>query len=317
MYDFSEADSILAKIRRQNGHAPEFAPMFPDMARGRIALTGLAGAGKKTLYNSLWGWSVLAPDNNHQNVFNLGVFALVSLPDHPHNADNHLLDLLNFDVVVYVLDATAGLRSEDFQWIARLRSASPPVMVVLNKANLVADSENLVADIKNKLALPVMVINAQEQADVHEQLLPGILRLCPQLGTVLAAEIIGLRQHVVNHFIRQAVMTSSRLQSDSQPSSDTKSLTEIQTQLVKQIAEIYGERFGDDHQRESVLIALCGSFVQNLTDELRRSTSGLGWLTSSMVAALTTWGIAQLAVLYYRQEEFQWKFWLGKWDKRK
>lgn len=302
----SQLEEMLDRMRfRQNGF---YSPIVSDLHYGRIALVGLSGAGKKALYNSLWGWEVLPASTVHQTVRRLGSFSLVELPDNSQAADELLMQIEGSHVIVYVLDATVGLRPEDFQWIARLRMSSASLMIVLNKANLVAKADliALLADLKKKLSGPVLAFDATDQKTVHEIFLPALLKVCPHLGATLAAEIGTLRRRVVNHYIRQAVMNSSTLNTEGHDVNTTSSLVEVQTKMVSQITEIYG--YKSHHQNEMSLISLCNTVVRELTQDMQQSLAGLGWMTSNFINALSTWVIGQITVLHYDSEGFFWKY---------
>lgn len=301
-----QLEAMLDRIRfGQNGFR---SPLISDSWHGRIALLSLSGAGKKALYNSLWGWEVLSPSSPHQAIRRLGSFALVELPNNSQEADDILMQIEGSDVIVYLLDATEGLRAEDFQWIARLRAGKTPLMIVLNKANtlLKDDLTTMLTDLKKKLSGPVLVCDVTDQEAIHEHFLPALLKICPQLGTTLAAEIGTLRRRVVNHYIRQAVMMSSTLNTVGYEVNNAASLLEIQTNMVKQIAEIYG--YTSHHQHEMSVISLCSRVIQEVTQDMRQPLAGLGWMTSNFINALSTWMIGQLTMLYYHSEGFFWKY---------
>jgi hypothetical protein len=237
----------------------------------------------------------------------LGSFSLFELPDNSQEADDLLIQIEGHDVVVYLLDATKGLRSEDFQWIARLRMGNASLMVILNKANLLLpnDLAKLVGDLKKKLSAPVLALNAANQEAVHEIFLPALLKVCPSLGATLAAEMGTLRQRVVNHYIQQAVMASSTLNAGNPETEGLVPLIDIQMKLVKQIAEIYG--YKSHNPNELSLISLSSTFVQEFTQDIQQAVSGLGWMTGNFINAFSTWLVGQIAALYYDPDSFIWK----------
>ena len=146
-------------------------------ARARIALVGPVNAGKSTLYNCLQGWEISPTDHTERELYepaeeSLGLFTLIDLPnslqpqavtgqsepikgydfydygryDAPaydqnswHIHDPALWSLTDVDLVIFVVDGAAGLRPLDYQWFARIRAAGCPLLVVLNKIDLLGD----------------------------------------------------------------------------------------------------------------------------------------------------------------------------------
>jgi Fe2+ transport system protein B len=194
----------LLERLRWRGAGPD--DEIPTPIQGRVALVGFAGSGKKTLFNNFWAWQ--AVDKNGASVRNFGLFSLIDLPHDDYDAAGVLYRLEHADLIIYLLDG--DVKPDDFAWIARLRALNATLLVVLNKIDSwhpdnVAER---VAKLQEGLARPVLALSAQNSADVHQRLLPMMLKLCPQLAVPLASELPALRHAVAAHLIRQTTLAS-------------------------------------------------------------------------------------------------------------
>jgi len=123
-------------------HAPtqldDLAAQIGLEGQARVALAGLSNAGKSVLYNRIRGWEISRPSlklgiQPDLCVEAQGMFVLADLPEDcnesPDPGAELLLALGNPALVIYVLDASAGVRAADFRWVAVLRAAGMPVEI--------------------------------------------------------------------------------------------------------------------------------------------------------------------------------------------
>ena len=178
---------------------------------GRIAIVGLAGVGKKTLCNSLWGWEAVKP--SEETTRNFGLITIIDLPLDPYDMTSVLYRLESIDLVIFVLDAEQGLDPDSFNWVARLRGLNNAMLIVLNKAEHLADDmlSERITGLETQLARPVIALQTDQQQTIRENLLSAVLKICPELATPLAMEITSLRRSVAQNLILQSIMTGLSL----------------------------------------------------------------------------------------------------------
>jgi|GEM_PF-3332783 len=275
-----------------------------------IVLTGLYGAGKKTLCNTLWGWNAIT--TNTEAVRHYGRLTLIDLPPDAARMDDFNTHFTDAQVTLYLIDASAGMSSADFAWVARLRALKTQLVVVANKIDAIDKSaaRQLLAMLRERLNVPVLPVNAQDVVAVQRAFLPALLKACPDAAESLAGEISGLRQRVAWQMTVRAAMSSAMLNLEAGHDPDVSSLVTLQMRLMRRIGMLYGYRAGGGYGRELVLLTgLRFAFRQALLLAARYPRLR-AWMVSGALAMLTTALIGRLAVLYYSVSLPGWLRWL-------
>jgi Fe2+ transport system protein B len=309
-----EAQHPHAKNQAPNFTYPyaDFIGLGQEKGRGRIALVGLPGVGKKTLYNCLWEMPILTSQMSIPPFVNLGLFSLLDLPKQLNEGQDYLLSLESYDLLIYLLEAPTGLSPEDFQWLARLRAIKVPLLIILGKTKLLPPQElaHKAEAVRQKLALPLLVLDSRVKHELHELFLPAILKLCPDLAVPLAEEIPSLRLRVANSFIQQTLLKTGRFMLE-EGGSQEKGLGDLHLEMVKHIAQVYGHRLQEGDSQDLELVHWCSSLVQNLALQMSQEFKGLNTnprLLASLILAASTWSLGQFAKLYYNDN-----LWASKW----
>lgn len=267
--------------------------------QGRIAIVGLSGAGKKTLFNSLWGWDAVKESEETSRSF--GLFTLIDLPLDPYDAANVLYRLENADLILYVLDGRKGLTAECFNWIARLRSVEATLLVILNQASEMPRDAlpQCVNELEERLARPVLPLSTTDRDDVQGKLIPAMLKVCPNLAAPLANEIPSLRAHVARHIVLQSVIGCITTGLDTGIGNDSAAYLGVQMRMIRQIAAIYGYK-NREHFRERIGVSLLLRWTMHaglpVTARLKRLEA---WMRPGIFGAGTTLVIGYLAILAY------------------
>ena len=148
------------------------------------------------------------------------------------------------DAVLLLLDAGAGLRQGDADLLAYLQSLRRPVVVALNKIDLLGRNfQEAANDAASRLGVPVVPISAKKGTNVAEKLVPALVDALPDLAVALGRELPALRRSVAQRAIRQTAMLNTAVGAEPIPLVDIPVLLTTQARLVLRIAAIYGEPF--------------------------------------------------------------------------
>jgi len=276
----------------------------------RITFVGMPSAGKRTLYNHLIGWTAITPDKQADDpslidappVHDYGLFSIINLSADPYSADSVIYQLEDSAAVVYVLDGAVGLRSEDYQWIARLRTRRAALLIVLNKADCVEQVEQVCKTLEAQLALPVLPIAATNTAEVQTVFAQALIKVCPQVMVPLAEQVKGLRRTAAQRLIWQTALLSLITSLEPLPLVDLSVLIGLQICMVNQLGKLYGIRTGGQTRWEIAVTVALGLLVRYAAQTLAKLVPYGGWIASGVIGASGTWLVGQAAVAYLEAE---------------
>jgi len=303
-----QLNDVQALLRSLDWHALE-----NEVARetsARLVIVGPVNSGKSTLFNRLHGRKLSAtsavPGTTTGVVEHpLGPFLLVDTPgfgevwgvDRAEIAEDAAI---HADLCLLLLDAAAGVRQSDHDLYTYLQSLEVPVIVALNKADLVRKDLPWILENAEKLlgARPIP-ISAQTGQGVVDKLVPAILAAQPAVAVAMARALPAVRTHIVNRIIRRTAWVNALISLEPVPGLDIPLLLVSQTRLVLRIGAAYGQSMSATHARE-LLTTMAGSLLSRyLGIQLAKLVPGLGWLVSAALSAITTWGMGQAARAYF------------------
>lgn len=307
--------SILESFRWEQTRAE-----VEEECQARIAIVGMRGVGKSSLLNRLRGWEVSAPgDNGHDAILlreDLGFFVLVDLPDDA-SGDNLLLGddlgydsgvwstLTEADLILFLLDGeallpTVDLRAEEYRWFCRVRSLGRPLLVALNKVDLLAgQADEFRAELERRLAGSVLLISAQQGTGIETGLLPRLLDACPELAVPLGREMPMIRRRAANQLVRRTALLSGLMGLEPVPLLDIPIQLAAQMRMLLKLAALHGRLEPGDGSRE-MLVAVAGGLGARLAaQQAAKLVPVLGWVVSGLLSGLTTWVLGQAAIAYF------------------
>lgn len=277
--------------------------------RGRVALVGLPGVGKSTLFNRLRGWEIspVSDGTGGPGHEDLGVFRLVDLSEDGPTGDGWpgfgyedvwWVGQAETTLVVFVLDVSAGVRPAEYGWLSRMRAAGRPLVTVLNKVDVVGDRlAEAQWEVERRLATRVIPISAEHGDGVADGLVWHMLRACPEVAVPLGRELEWARRLAARALIRQAALWSTLAGVQPVPLLDVPFQMAGQQRLVIRIAAMYGQPL--DGGRE-VLATLAGGLgVRLVAQQVAKLVPILGWGASAALSGLSTWLLGWGAVAYY------------------
>lgn len=282
-----------------DGLTTPFTEAADRQMQGRIALVALPGVGRKSLFNSLLGWT--AVNGTSERFHNLGLFTLIELSPEPYDVAGTLYRLENADLIVYMLDGRHDLSEEDFNWISRLRSIEATTLLVVNEHDEVPNEESTarLKLLSDRLGRSVLGLKAIDPASVRARLIPAMLKVCPDLAVALANELPTLRAQVARHIVFQNAGRCMTVGLETGITPDLDAYTGVQLRMIRQIAAIYGYK-GRDRTRERLGLSLGLRYALRASLPLLGRVKRLeGWVSSGMVSAVMTLIIGYVAVLSY------------------
>lgn len=301
----SWANTLMAPDRHQIQEEVE------RECRGRIALIGLPGVGKSTLFNFLRGWDVSPVSNTPEegSQEDLGVFRLVDLPDSPLSLGwgGYGGEGLGWPavadaaLVVFVLDATVGVRPAEYGWLSWARAMGRPLVTVLNKVDEVGDGlPGIRAGVEQRLAEGVLPISALTGQGVSQPLVGRMLRASPAIAVALGRELPMVRREAAGLLIQQATLWATLLGAQPIPLLDAPAQLATQQRLLMRLAAMYGQPLSDGRQGVATLAGAFGGRL--LAQQLAKLVPVLGWGISAAISGTSTWALGWGAVTWHERE---------------
>lgn len=279
-----------------------------------VAIVGPVNSGKSTLFNALKGREVspvaavpgTTRELHHEQ---WGPFALTDTPGFGEvagvdRANIALQGVQGADVILLVLDASAGVRQPDYMLLQQLRATGKPVVVAMNKIDLVegkaANLEAVLTDARDKLGEPDLVpISAKRGTNLATMLMPRLIDARSALAVALGRALPGYRHRAANRVIRDAAIFNALVGAEPVPGLDIPFLLAAQARMVLRIGAIFGEPMNLQHARELVATIAGGLALRYLAQEGAKALPGPGWLIAASIASAGTWAIGQVAIQYF------------------
>jgi small GTP-binding protein len=291
---------------------PKLEAEVAGEARTRIVIVGPVNSGKSTLFNLLQGRNlaeVSAVPGTTKTAFTegLGPFTLVDTPGFSEvggeeRARLARAEIEKAEVIVLLLDAAAGVRQSDLDLYTSLRATSSPVIVALNKTDLVRrDLQAILDDLVFRLqGVTVIPISARTGAGVADRLVPALIDASEAVAVVIGRALPAFRTQAAKRIVTTTSLWGLLLGTEPIPGLDLPVLLAMQARMILRLAAIYGESFSTHHARELAL-SLAGSLVARYVGmELAKLIPGFGWVASGIIAALSTLAMGKAAEAYFK-----------------
>jgi small GTP-binding protein len=299
---------VQTLLRSLDWHALEYD--VQKELESRVVIVGPVNSGKSTLFNYLHGRKLSAvsavPGTTTGIVEQpIGPLRLVDTPGFGEvwgidRAEVAQKAAERADLIILLLDAAAGVRQNDLELLNSLRSVDVPIIVALNKSDLVKkDLPWILENIEKLLGVRPVVISARTGMGIVDKLLPAVLTAQTSVAVAMAKALPGVRKHIVNRLIRRTAWLNALISLEPVPGLDIPLLLISQTRLVLRIAAAHGQPMSTSHARE-LLSTMAGSLLSRyLGIQLAKLVPGPGWIVSAAFAAVSTWAIGQAANRYF------------------
>ncbi len=306
-------------------------------AHARLAIVGPVNSGKSTLFNLVKGRNISAVKAVPGTTTGLvteefGPFTLMDTPGFGEvgGVDRAAIArsaAQEADLVILVLDGAAGLHQADYELYESLRAARAPVIVVLNKTDLIKrDLTEALQDVQRKLNTRVIPISAKTGTGVAEQLIPAIVEAHPWMAVALGRSLPAFRHQLGRRLVRSAAMLNAVIAAEPIPGLDIPFLLASQVRMVLRIAAIYGESLSVRHARELLTTMAGGVALRYMAGGVSKFVPGPGWFVASAVTGMGTWAMGQAAIVYFESgkhmtpqqlRQLYQKFARPRWRKKK
>jgi len=206
------------------------------------------------------------------------------------------------DLLVYVLDAGQGVSAADYRWVGRLRRMGLPLLVVLNKSDLLAGELELTVrktEAEERLATTVLPVSALTGANVADELLPKLVNICPGLTVALGRELRSFRSRAAEHLIARTALLNGLVALEPIPLLDLPVQIMTLTGLMLRIAAIYDRPPAESRRRELAVAVAGGLAGRYGAQQLAKLVPVVGWAISSFVGWSATWALGRAAVTYF------------------
>ena len=275
-----------------------------------VVIVGQPNTGKSTLFNTLKG-KVLSPASSQAgNTRTLvrtdfGPFTLVDTPGHLPNVMESGMEQAS--VIVFLIDASKGLRAEDRELYDAIKRIGRPTIVAVNKVDELKGGESgdqFATEVAIALDAPgVIPISAKTGENVADELIPVIIEASPDAALAIGRELPAFRREAANRIVRNATLVSLAAGLEPIPFIDIPILLGTQIRLVLRIATLYGEQLDSadakKYARELIATIAGGLGLRYAAQQAAKAVPFGGDFVAGAIAAAATWSIGQVAQEYY------------------
>ncbi|HZC78028.1 MAG TPA: DUF697 domain-containing protein, partial [Ktedonobacterales bacterium] len=228
-----------------------------------------------------------------------GPFTLIDTPGHIPDLQESAYK--EASAVIYLLDATQGIRAQDYALISKVRQDDKPLVVALNKADRLRDSaDDVSAEAAARLHVAdVIPISARDGDNVAEELIPALIDASPNAALAIGRELPQFRRDAAKKIVRTATLVSLAAGLEPIPLVDIPILLGNQIRMVLRIAAVYNEPLSARHARELMATVAGGLALRYLAEEAAKAVPFGGDLVAGAIAAAGTWTLGQVAIEYF------------------
>jgi GTPase len=285
-----------------------------------VAIVGPANVGKSTLYNQLVrektdraAVSAVPGTTRVNQEADAGLFSLTDTPGADavgevgeREKEQALAAAAAADFLVVVFDAATGIRRTEQALFAEFAALEKPMIVVLNKIDLVRREAGKVVERAavnlNLEPSQVVAISAKDGTNV-EKVLIAIAETEPEIVAALGRALPQYRWRLAWTAITGAASTSAVIALTPLPIVDVVPLLAVQTSMVMGIARIYEYEITLERARELGVTFGLGFLGRVLFQELSKLGGPPGWLLSAAIAASTTAVMGYAAAAWFERGE--------------
>ncbi|HSR70683.1 MAG TPA: GTP-binding protein [Acidobacteriota bacterium] len=259
----------------------------------QIAVTGPSQTGKTSLLGAILQKKARDADP---------IFTVVETPGLEeflgYGSDRTPPEMAEADLIVLVLDARYGVSDLTQQILEKLRELDKPILVVLNKIDLVDNAGDRVKEAKSVLRSSVFSTSVYDPSTL-DNLLKAMVTACPKALYPLAQSFPEFRSTLCRGIITQAAFAVGLVGIVPIPVSDLLPNAAIQTAMILRIARAFGCELNRDRARELLPMLTAGILARQMGHKLRQKYPRQKKLIGVMLGGSFTYLMGRLAVRYF------------------
>ena len=258
----------------------------------RIAFVGPAQTGKSSLVRAITQRQV-TPESMFSIVDTRTLDALWA-----HPSGRLPAELQEADLVAMVLDARLGVSDDTIQMYDWLTSTNKPVLVALNKIDLVENAGSAIRSAAEQLGVtpfPVSVF----RSDSLDKLLKAFVSVQPKALYPLCQGFPEFRRPICQGIVTESSLAASVVGAMPTPVSDLLPITTIQAAMVLKIGHAFGHRLNRGRARELLPVLGAGILLREASHRLSRHFPDQSRLIGCSVAGVWTLLLGQASIRYF------------------
>jgi small GTP-binding protein len=275
-----------------------------------VVVVGQPNTGKSTLFNKIKG-QTLSPTSAQAGTTrtlvrtDFGPFTLVDTPGHLPDVMEGGMDQAS--VIVFLIDASKGLQTEDRELYTLIKNMKKPTIIAVNKVDALKGGESgdqFATEVAVLLDAPgVIPISAKTGKNIAEELIPAIIHASPEAALAIGRELPAYRREAAQRIIRNATLVNLAAGMEPIPFIDIPIVLGTQVRLVLRLAALYGEPLDTadamKHARELIATMVGGLGLRYLAQQAAKAVPFGGDFVAGAIAGAATWSIGEVALDYY------------------
>ncbi len=202
-------------------------------------------------------------------------------------------------LILLVLDGRYGVSESTLQMVQGLQRLDKPILVVLNKMDLVEKPSEAVSRARKLLKPNVFPVSALQSSSI-DKLLDAIVATESRALYPLTQTFPGFRRSICGGVVTQAAMASGLVGAIQIPVSDLLPMTAIQTGMLLKVARAFGFPLNRDRARELLPMLAAGVLVREGTHRLRERFPRQARLIAVSAAGAWTYLLGKAAIVYFQ-----------------
>ncbi|MCE1252952.1 MAG: 50S ribosome-binding GTPase [Anaerolineae bacterium] len=289
--------------------------------KSHIAILGPANVGKSTLYNQFVRQKrdkaevgpLPGTTRNNQEA-DTGLFSIIDTPgadsvgpSGDEERDRAFEAAASADFLIILFDAVQGIKKTELELYHELTLLKKPYIVVLNKCDLIKQSQisaviKKAATTLNLSENQVIGITAKDGKNL-ERIIAAIANVEPEICAALGAALPAFRWNLAWQAMVSGAAASGLIGLLPLPVADFIPLVVTQSAMIIAIARIYDYKITVQRARELIATFGIGFLGRTLFYELSKFGGIPGWLLASAIAASTTMAMGYAAVIWFEKGE--------------